>query len=356
MSIMFSGDYVEFLDEEKPILTLFTPNVEVEIDDGRGPKGDPGSGGGSVDSVNGQVGIVALDADDIPDGSTKVTMTTVERTKLTGVTEGATANSSDATLLNRVNHTGNQAQSTVTDLVADLAAKASLVGGLVPTSQIPPLAINETFPVVSEAAMLALTAQRGDMAIRSDNGKTYVLASDSPATLADWKEVLATGQVQSVAGKTGVVALVKGDVGLGSVDNTADTAKPVSAAQQAALDGKAAASHTHPATAISDSTTTGRSVLTAASQTAARSAIGAGTSNLALGTTSSTALAGDYAQTYANAAPGSLFAIRYLPGGPWPSRPSARTDIHFEWQSADPAAPQPSGALTGVDSTLIATA
>jgi hypothetical protein len=35
------------------------------------------------------------------------------------------------------------------------------------------------------------------------------------------------------------LALVKGDVGLGNVDNTADTAKPVSTAQQTALDLKA---------------------------------------------------------------------------------------------------------------------
>lgn len=46
-------------------------------------------------------------------------------------------------------------------------------------------------------------------------------------------------------------------------------------------------------TDITDATTTGRAVLTAASQTAARSAIAAGTSNLALGTTSTTALAGN---------------------------------------------------------------
>lgn len=45
--------------------------------------------------------------------------------------------------------------------------------------------------------------------------------------------------VQSVAGRTGTVTLVKGDVGLGNVDNTADTAKPVSTAQQSALDLKA---------------------------------------------------------------------------------------------------------------------
>jgi len=44
--------------------------------------------------------------------------------------------------------------------------------------------------------------------------------------------------VTSVASKTGAVTLVKGDVGLGNVDNTADASKPVSSAQQTALDGK----------------------------------------------------------------------------------------------------------------------
>ena len=41
-----------------------------------------------------------------------------------------------------------------------------------------------------------------------------------------------------MAGKTGVVTLVKGDVGLGNVDNTSDASKPVSTAQQTALDLK----------------------------------------------------------------------------------------------------------------------
>jgi len=48
--------------------------------------------------------------------------------------------------------------------------------------------------------------------------------------------------VTSVAGRTGAVTLSKGDVGLGNVDNTADSAKPISGAMQAALDLKAAAS------------------------------------------------------------------------------------------------------------------
>lgn len=45
--------------------------------------------------------------------------------------------------------------------------------------------------------------------------------------------------VSSVAGKTGVVTLVKADVGLANVDNTSDANKPVSTAQQTALDAKA---------------------------------------------------------------------------------------------------------------------
>jgi hypothetical protein len=46
--------------------------------------------------------------------------------------------------------------------------------------------------------------------------------------------------VTSVAGRTGAVTLAKADVGLGSVDNTSDAGKPVSTAQQTALDLKAA--------------------------------------------------------------------------------------------------------------------
>lgn len=44
--------------------------------------------------------------------------------------------------------------------------------------------------------------------------------------------------VTSVAGKTGAVTLAKADVGLNNVDNTADTAKPISTAMQTALDAK----------------------------------------------------------------------------------------------------------------------
>lgn len=59
--------------------------------------------------------------------------------------------------------------------------------GKLPTAQLPPLAVNEVFTVASQAAMLALTAERGDVAVRSDqSGKTYILSQDDPTSLANW--------------------------------------------------------------------------------------------------------------------------------------------------------------------------
>lgn len=118
--------------------------------------------------------------------------------------------------------------------VATSGSAADLTGVL-GTAQLPPLAIQETFTAATQADMLALTAQRGDVAIRTDLGsKMYILTSDAPSVLANWVALTAAGDVTSVAGKVGGVTLVKGDVGLANVDNTADASKPVSTAQAAA--------------------------------------------------------------------------------------------------------------------------
>lgn len=118
--------------------------------------------------------------------------------------------------------------------VATSGSASDLTTGTLPTSALPALAINETFVVVSQAAMLALTAQRGDFAIRTDINRSFVLSTDSPGTLADWKQVTAGGDVVSVSGRTGTVVLSSADVGLGNVDNTSDANKPVSTAQATA--------------------------------------------------------------------------------------------------------------------------
>lgn len=86
----------------------------------------------------------------------------------------------------------------------------------------------------------------------------------------------------------------------------------------------AAGNHTHIATAITDSTTTGRAVLTAASTTAARTAIGAGTSDLVIGITSTTAKAGNYQPTAANISDSTTVGRAVLTAA---DGPAARTAI-----------------------------
>lgn len=123
---------------------------------------------------------------------------------------------------------------------------------------------------------------------------------------------------------------------------------------QTALDGKqaagsyAATTHTHTAAQISDSTTTGRSVLTAASQAAARTAIGAGTSSLAIGTTGSTAKAGNYTPAIADLPAGSTLSVVYN-GTAWPARPTARTDVIVHWLDFTGTAAVPAGGVENLD-------
>jgi len=128
----------------------------------------------------------------------------------------------------------------VTGLAASLAAKADLVAGKVPQAQIPAIALTDFLgAVASQAAMLALTGQRGDWATRTDRGTDWQLIADDPTQLGSWREMTyPASPVSSVAGRTGAVTLSKTDVGLGNVDNTSDLAKPVSTAAQTALDGK----------------------------------------------------------------------------------------------------------------------
>ena len=86
--------------------------------------------------------------------------------------------------------------------------------GKVPSAQMPPIAITETFVVASQIAQLALTAQEGDVAVRTDLSKTYIKNSGTSGTMADWSELLAPGApVQSVNGQTGTVSLTASDVG-----------------------------------------------------------------------------------------------------------------------------------------------
>ena len=80
--------------------------------------------------------------------------------------------------------------------------------GKLTTGQIPDVTITDTFVVASESAMLALTAQVGDVAVRTDVNKTFILKTAGATVLANWQELLTpTDSVLSVDGQTGVVNL-----------------------------------------------------------------------------------------------------------------------------------------------------
>jgi hypothetical protein len=111
--------------------------------------------------------------------------------------------------------------------------------GKIPNSQIPAIAITDTFVVASEVAMLALsTAETGDVAVRTDLNKCFILQGTDPATLGDWVELLTpTDVVQSVNGQTGAVTLDSDDVAEGSSNLYFTTTRARDAAVVNALNG-----------------------------------------------------------------------------------------------------------------------
>ncbi len=83
------------------------------------------------------------------------------------------------------------------------------------STYMPPIAITKTSVVATEAAQLLLTAEEGDVAVRSDLKKSYIHNGGTAGTMADWTELQTpTDTVLSVNGQTGTVSL--------NADNIAD--------------------------------------------------------------------------------------------------------------------------------------
>jgi len=111
----------------------------------------------------------------------------------------------------------NVSQKAAANGVATLDANSKI-----PNNQLPALAITDTFVVASQAAMLALsTAEKGDVAVRTDLNKSFILTADPYSTLGNWQELLTpTDAVLSVNGLTGAVTLVASDVGAAPTTRT----------------------------------------------------------------------------------------------------------------------------------------
>ena len=173
----------------------------------------------AVSSVNGYTGSVVLTATDVGAATTSHShsnattsvagfMSTSDKTKLDGVATGATANSPDATLLARANHTGTQAQSTVTNLTTDLASKQAT---LVNTVNIK--SVNGTSLLGS-----------GDLTISTGGSTTFTGLTDTPASY--------TGNaLKATRVNVGETALEFVSLGSAAYSNSGDFA---------------ASSHTHP--------------------------------------------------------------------------------------------------------------
>lgn len=91
--------------------------------------------------------------------------------------------------------------------------------GKLDTSILPALAISSTHVVASQAEMLALTVQEGDLAVRTDLSASFIFKGGDATVLDNWARLATpsdSGFVSTVNGKTGVVTLTTSDVTEGS--------------------------------------------------------------------------------------------------------------------------------------------
>jgi len=112
-----------------------------------------------------------------------------------------------------LNNVTNDAQVKRTEMGVALGVATLDAGGLIPVAQLPAIAIVDFLGVVaSQAAMLALTGQKGDWCIRSDLSTDWIITGADPSILAGWTQVsYPVSPVMSVFGRTGTITALVGD-------------------------------------------------------------------------------------------------------------------------------------------------
>lgn len=183
------------------------------------------SGSGMVSSVNNKTGNVVLDPDDLDDTNTT--------NKFVSATEKSTWNGKQD-LIDSTHKLDYSLVDNTPTLGTAAACNTGTSSGNVPvldsngklnSSVLPEIAITDTNVVATEAAMLALTAQTGDVCVRSDLNKSFILTAEPASTLANWQELLTpTDAVLSVNSKTGTVVLDADDISDSSTTNKFVTA------------------------------------------------------------------------------------------------------------------------------------
>lgn len=162
------------------------------------------------------------------DGAGKLTITGSQSVTGNAGTATKLATAREITLTGDVSGTASfdgSANTSINVTIAGLGANNGIAildaTGKVPSSQLPSY-VDDVLEYASVAAFPA-TGETGKIYVETTGNTTHRWSGSAYVKIT-------SGEVSSVAGKTGVVTLVKGDVGLANVDNTADSAKNVASA------------------------------------------------------------------------------------------------------------------------------
>ena len=139
------------------------------------------------------------------------TKVTVNEKGLITKTELLTAEDIPELTLAKITDAGTAAARNVGTAEGNLVAVGA--DGKISETLLPKIAITDTHVVADEAEMLALTAEKGDVAIRSDLNRSFILKQAPADNLANWLELKSPEcTVFSVNGKTGDIVLSTTDV------------------------------------------------------------------------------------------------------------------------------------------------
>ena len=139
------------------------------------------------------------------------TKVTVNEKGLITKTELLTPDDIPALTLAKITDAGTAAARNVGTAEGNLVEVGA--NGKIADSVLPPLAITEPYAVNDEAEMLSLDAQKGDVAIRADEGKSYILKQTPASDRTNWLELKSPEcKVLSVNGKIGTVVLTTTDI------------------------------------------------------------------------------------------------------------------------------------------------
>lgn len=95
--------------------------------------------------------------------------------------------------------------------------------GKLAAALMPAVAITDTFVVASQSEQVALVAERGDVAIRTDLNKSFILRADDPTVFANWQELLAPTGGGGSTGTVTTVSVVTANGISGTVQNASTT-------------------------------------------------------------------------------------------------------------------------------------